>query len=132
MSSKLVLLLDVPLGVRPFHMSSDKQGKDGALRFDAYVSAEQAYLFLDGSPYGCVAFPAGTAVPSGQVSVTWGHVLYHSGDDEWPFTNFIKVDGTTTDRIDSGLHYDNLGFSNGVPLPDWNYQRFPCETSLAD
>ena len=118
-------------GIRPFHMVSDGAGLDRTYRFDGYISSQRAYVFMNGSPYGCAIFPAANATPHGQVSVTWGHVLYHSGVSWWPFDSYISdAAAATSEKIESLRHYDNLGFSSGVALPTWDEQRFPCETTM--
>ncbi|MGH7272417.1 MAG: hypothetical protein ACREJ3_18465, partial [Polyangiaceae bacterium] len=92
---------------------------DHRVTFDVYASTRRAYLFLDGKPYGCADLPA-AGVPSGPVTVTFGDVLYHSGVDH-TFA-FHKAHMQTETR----RHFDNLGFSSGVPAPSWDESRLPC------
>ena len=118
-------------GLRPYHALSDNFGKDRTYRFDGYVSSKRAYIFVNGSPYGCGVFPAGATTPKGPVTVTWGNVLYHSGVDDWYYTGYLSdQSGKTSEKIETLRHYDNLGFSSGVDLPPWDEQRFPCETTM--
>ena len=50
-------------------------------RFEIYVSTSKAYVFFDGQPYGCAKFNPAT-IPSGNVKVTFGDVVYHTGVDK--------------------------------------------------
>ena len=118
-------------GLRPYHALSDHFGKDRTYRFDGYVSSKRAYIFINGSPYGCGVFPAGATTPKGPVTVTWGNVLYPSGVDDWYYTGYLSDQSAkTSEEIETLRHYDNLGFSSGVSLPPWDEQRFPCETTM--
>jgi hypothetical protein len=92
--------------------------------FDVYASTGRVYLFLEGKPYGCANLPAGSA-PTGPVTVTWGDVLYHSGVDH---TYAFHRDHM---QIETRRHFDNLGFSSGVPAPSWDETRFPCAAPIA-
>jgi hypothetical protein len=96
-------------------------GLDRSTRFEAYVSTTRAYLLLDGEPYGCVDLPA-TGAPAGPVTVTFGDVLFHSGNDQLQFYGFPR------ERLyhDTQRHFDNLGFKSGTPAPDWDETRLPC------
>lgn len=109
-------------------------GEHGAVgrkgRLDLYVSTGRAYVLLDGAPYGCADLPAGK-FSEGEVSVTYGDVLYHSGVDEpvvgsdyYPFHKEYML--TETRR-----HFDNLGFRSHVPAPAWDESRFPCTPELS-
>jgi hypothetical protein len=97
---------------------------DHRVLFDVYTSSARTYLFLDGAPYGCADLPAGT-VPTGPVTVTWGDVLYHS-QVEHDFA--FHADHM---QIDTRRHFDNLGFSSGVPAPAWDETRLPCAPPIA-
>jgi hypothetical protein len=92
---------------------------DKRTRFDFFVSSKRAYVFVERKPYGCVDLPA-TGSPRGEVTVTFGDVLYHSGIDgpRGYHKEFLQYD---TER-----RFDNLGFSSGVPEPEWDYDRLPC------
>ena len=101
--------------------------RNSDLPFEIYASTRRAYIFFDGAPYGCVDLAAGTA-PSGEVRVTFGDVVYHSGAD----------DGIR-DRLPDGFshrhkytiaerHFGPLGFASGVAAPEWNEAIMPCVT----
>jgi hypothetical protein len=92
---------------------------DHRVIFDVYASTQRVYFFLDDQPYGCADMPT-VGVPSGPVTVTWGDVLYHSGVDQ---TLSFHRDHM---QIDTRRHFDNLGFSSGVPAPSWDESRLPC------
>jgi hypothetical protein len=97
---------------------------DHRVLFDVYTSTRRAYLFLDGAPYACADLPTAD-VPSGPVTVTWGDVLYHSQVDH----NFAFH--TDHMQIETRRHFDNLGFSSGVPAPQWDEARLPCAAPIA-
>ncbi len=107
---------------------SDEVGEhasvDHRVAFDVYTSSQRTYLFLDGKPYACADLPAGD-VPTGPVTVTWGDVLYHSQVDH----NFAFH--TNHMQIETRRHFDNLGFSSGVPAPSWDETRLPCAAPIA-
>jgi hypothetical protein len=105
----------------PQHEVNGLTGVDRTIVFDAYVSSERVYLFLNGSPHGCADLPAGR-LPAGPATVTFGDVLYHSGVDleEWYPFHVERMHVTTT------RHFANLGFSSGVGAPTWDESRFPC------
>lgn len=92
---------------------------DQRVIFDAYASTKRVYLFLDGKPYACAELPAGAA-PLGPVTITWGDVLYHSAVDHLFSYHAAHL------QIDTSRHFDNLGFSSGVPAPGWDESRLPC------
>lgn len=97
---------------------------DSRVIFDVYASTERAYLFLNGKPYGCAELPSGIA-PSGEVTVTYGDVLYHSGVDHTFAFHKEHM------QVDARRHYDNLGFSSGVSAPSWDETRLPCAPAIA-
>jgi len=97
---------------------------DHRVLWDIYTSTRRAYLFLEGQPYGCANLPAGQVPPAGPVSVTWGDVLYHSQADH----NFAYHANHM--QIDTRRHFDNIGFSSGVPAPAWDENKFPCASKL--
>jgi len=106
-------------GLAPNVEVGEQIGLDHSNRFEVYVSATRAYLFLDGQPYGCADLPKSGA-PSGPATVTFGDVLYHSGVDKlFSFTE--KYRQTVAVR-----HFDNLGFKSHVATPSWDQARFPC------
>ena len=49
----------------------DHMGVDRMTRFDVYVSSQRAYLFVDGAPAGCTAYPTGL-LPRGRDHVHRG------------------------------------------------------------
>lgn len=98
------------------------------MRMDLYASADRAYAFVGGIPWGCVDYP--NLLPAGDVTVTYGDVLYHSGVDEsvvfsdyMPFIHDYQL-------TESRRHVDNFGFSSGVDAPEWNHDILPCVTAL--
>jgi hypothetical protein len=92
--------------------------------YDVYASTTRVYLYLDGQPYGCANLPASGAPGAGPVTVTWGDALYHSAVD--------LNEGFHTDhmQIEQRRHFDNLGFSSGVPAPTWDETRLPCAPAI--
>jgi hypothetical protein len=101
------------------HTASDRR-----TRFDLYASTARAYIFLDLEPYGCVDLPE-AGVPTGDVTVTFADVLYHSdADSPLGYHN-------TYLHYDTERHFDNLGFSSGVLVPAWDEKRFPCVAASA-
>jgi hypothetical protein len=96
---------------------------DHRILFDVYASTQRTYLFLDGQPYACANMPS-SAVPSGPVTVTWADVLYHSAVDH------LFAFHTAHMQIDTKRHFDNLGFSSGVPPPPWDESRLPCAAPI--
>jgi hypothetical protein len=105
-------------------------GMDRMTKFDAYISSSLVYTFVDGTPAGCMQYPAGVGFAlSGPVSVTFGDVLYHeSAPDEGicnqshPYAFMHEHQCEETKR-----HWDDLGFKSGVAVPEWDYGRFPCK-----
>jgi hypothetical protein len=103
-------------------------GMDQLTRFDAYISSDRVYVFMDGTAAGCTHYPSGTGfVLSGSVSVTFGDVLYHEGAEGVvcqqvrPFPFLYQHQCTETQR-----HWDDLAFKNGVAAPAWDSTNFPC------
>ncbi len=96
---------------------------DRRVLFDVYTSVNRAYLFLDGKPYGCADLPEGAA-PSGPVTVTWGDALYHSAVDH------TFAFHTAHMLVEQRRHFDNLGFSSGLPAPTWDESRLPCAAPI--
>jgi hypothetical protein len=97
---------------------------DHRILFDVFASTSRIYVFLDGAPYGCADLPA-VGVPKGPVTVTWGDVLYHSGVDQTFAFHAAHM------QIEQRRHFDNLGFSSGVPAPAWDLTRLPCASPIA-
>jgi hypothetical protein len=88
-----------------------------------FASQSRAYLFLDGQPYACANLPT-QAIPSGPVTVTWGDALYHSAVDHTYAFHTVHM------LVEQRRHFDNLGFSSGVPAPAWDETRFPCAAPI--
>ncbi len=114
---------------KPVHLApNDEFGEhssvDHRVVFDVYASTKRAYLFLDGQPYGCADLPD-VGVPTGQVTVTWGDVLYHSAVDHTYAFHAAHM------QTEQRRHFDNLGFSSGVPAPTWDETRLPCASPIA-
>jgi hypothetical protein len=102
-------------------------GMDRQTKFDAYISSQRLYVFMDGEPAGCTQYPSNFAL-QGPVTVTFGDVLYHEGaPDELicnqvrPYTFLHNHQCTETKR-----HFDDLGFKSGVAAPSWDENKFPC------
>ena len=111
----------------PTESPFEHAGMDRMTRFDAYVSSQRMYLFMDGTPAGCTTFPSGFAL-KGSVSITVGDVLYHEGaPDELvcaapsPFSFMHKHECDETKR-----HFDDLGFKQSVSAPAWDETKLPC------
>jgi hypothetical protein len=104
--------------------ASELTGADVLTRFDLFMSSKRAYLLMNRKLYGCVDLPA-TGVPKGDVTVTFGDVLYHSGADAVVgySKNYLQYD---TER-----RFDNLGFSSNIPAPQWDHERIPCVAASA-
>ncbi|HXI54554.1 MAG TPA: hypothetical protein VNO55_00720 [Polyangia bacterium] len=98
---------------------------DHRILFDVFASTSRAYLFLDGKPYACANLPAAGAPAAGLVTVTWGDVLFHSSADHTFAFHRAHM------QVEQRRHFDNLGFSSGVPAPAWDEARFPCAAPLA-
>jgi hypothetical protein len=104
---------------------------DRMTRYDAYISSDRLYVFMDGAPAACTKYPQGDFSLQGPVTVTFGDVLFHEGAEgevgscvqgvltSLPFLNRHQC--TETSR-----HWDDLGFKSGVAAPDWDELRFPC------
>lgn len=97
-------------------------------RIDLYASTDRAYVFIEDRPWACVEYPG--LLPAGDVTVTYGDVLYHSGVDEsvvlTDFMPYIRDHQLTESR----RHVDNFGFRSGVEAPSWNHEVMPCLTEL--
>jgi hypothetical protein len=100
-------------------------GNDRNVQFDVYASTQRVYAFLDGHPMGCATLPAGR-MPAGNVSVTFGDVLYHSAVDvpDPPYTFHAAHQQVETIR-----HFDEIGFKSGVAAPAWNETLLPCTST---
>lgn len=105
----------------------ERAGVDRVSRIELYASTSRVYALLDGEPHGCVNLPAGS-VPSGDVTVTYGDVLFHSGVDVQGEVLGERVYDFHAEhlQIETRRHLDDLAFSSGVPGPDWDETRVPC------
>ena len=103
---------------------SEHSGVDRSSRFDVFLSTRRAYLFLDNKPYGCIDLPS-SGIPSGEVTVTFGDVIYHSGVDD------VQTFHKTRQQIVGKRHFDNLGFKSGVQAPTWDESRIACFSARA-
>jgi hypothetical protein len=63
---------------------------------------------------------------AGPTTVTIGDVLYHSGVDDVQWSPFHDEHL----HIETRRHFDDFGFSSGVPAPAWDEERMPCATAL--
>jgi hypothetical protein len=126
-------LFSVNGGLAPVPEISELAGLDWRVPFDVYASTNRVYVFVNRQPYGCVDLP-GAGLPEGPISVTFADVLYHSGVDLdstlwYPF--FLSGPEKPNHMLlTARRHFDNLGFSSGVPAPQWDSGRFPCQTQM--
>lgn len=102
-------------------------GLDRMTKFDAYISSQRVYAFIDDLPAGCMQLPSTGFALKGQVTVTFGDVLYHELAESIdlgvrPFPFMHEHECFETER-----HWDDLGFKAGVTQPVWNDVLFPCE-----
>lgn len=98
-------------------------------RLDLWVSTDRAYVFVDGLPWGCA--DAAGLLPAGEVTVTYGDTLYHSGVDEPVVPQDGYLDYVRDYQLtETRRHVDNFGFSSGLPEPEWNHAILPCATAL--
>ena len=112
------------VGLAPNDEFAEHASVDHRVLFDVFTSTDRTYLFLDGQPFGCALLPQGI-MPAGPVTVTWGDALYHSGvDHTYAFHSAHML-------VEQRRHFDNLGFSSGVPAPTWDDARFPCVAPIA-
>jgi len=117
--------LDMP----PNESPQEHAGMDRMVKFDAYVSSDRVYTFMDGTPAGCTKYPGNNGFHlSGPVTVTFGDVIYHEGaPDEgvcsqtrpFPFMNAHQC-------METKRHWDDLGWKAGVAPPTWDETKLPC------
>ena len=108
-------------------------GMDRMTRFDAFISSQKLYVFMDGAPAGCTTYPAAFAL-AGTVTVTFGDVIYHETADESAMSprlmSFIQKHQLT----ETTRRFDDLAFKGGVTpasdplLSHWDETRLPCGT----
>jgi hypothetical protein len=107
------------------------QGQDRTVRFDVFASTHRVYLYLNGTPYGCGDLPSG--FPTGDVTVTFGDALYHSGVDLGnangpPYSSWYPFQHDHM-QVFTSRHFSNLAFSSGIAEPKWDTNRMPCAPS---
>jgi hypothetical protein len=114
----------IPPGDSPF----EHAGIDRMTRYEAFISSNQLYVFMDGAPAGCTQLPGNGFTLTGSVTVTFGDVLYHeAAPDEQictqprPYPFMHEHECSETKR-----HWDDLGFKSGVQAPTWDSVNFPC------
>jgi hypothetical protein len=117
-----------PQPIPPADSAFEHAGVDRMTRYDAYISSQKLYVFMDGAPTGCTQWPAGGFALNGAVTVTFGDVLYHeAAPDELicaqprPYPFMHEHECSETKR-----HWDDLGFKSGVAPPTWDSVNFPC------
>jgi hypothetical protein len=117
-----------PQPIPPADPPFEHAGLDRMTRYDAYISSNRLYVFMDGAPAGCTLYPSNGFALSGSVSVTFGDVLYHEGapDEQictqprpYPFMHEHQCSETKR-------QWDDLGFKSGVGPPAWDSANFPC------
>jgi hypothetical protein len=82
---------------------------------------------MDGTPVGCSLYPSGFAL-NGAVTLTVGDVLYHEGatDQVCGFARLFSF-SHEHDCMETGRRFDDIGFKSGVPAPQWDETRLPCQ-----
>jgi hypothetical protein len=123
-----------PAAAPPF----EHAGMDRMTQFDAFVSPERLYVFMDGQPAGCTQYPSGFSL-SGPVTVTFGDVLYHElAPDTVCGSPRMFSFAHTHQCTETARHFDDLGFKAGVPPPasgppailksgfTWDETQLPC------
>ena len=125
-----------PAGDPPF----EHAGMDRMTKFDLFVSTQRLYLFMDGAPAGCTQYPSGWNMAPGNVSVTFGDVLYHElAPDAVCSSARLFQFGNGHQCTETSRHFDDLGFKAGVPAPaaapaavvsgaafTWDETKLPC------
>jgi hypothetical protein len=118
-----------PQPIQPADSPFEHAGVDRMTTYDAYISANQLYVLMDGAPAGCVTLPTDPFALKGQVSITFGDVIYHeAAPDELmcaqprPYAFLHEHECSETKR-----HWDDLGFKGGVAAPTWDSVNFPCK-----
>jgi hypothetical protein len=95
---------------------------------------------VNDAPYSCTEFPGKAddgktySPPSGQVTVTWGDVLYHSAVDFATGGGDIMGNSYVFHRAHmhrtTRRHFDNIGFVSNVPPPTWDDTLYPCVPAM--
>jgi hypothetical protein len=109
----------------PVAVMGSRSGWDRPVQFDAYVSTERVYLFVDDEPAGCAILPPGR-MPAGPVSVLFNAVGYHMDIDDQsdPSTGHQYLRTYSFNHTDR--RFDELGVTLNAPLPAWDETRIPC------
>jgi hypothetical protein len=125
------------LGVPGVNLAADPPfehaGMDRMTTFDVFVSSQTLYVFMDGAPAGCTSFPSAFAL-QGNVSVTFGDVLYHETADDWATNPRLMSFVQKHQLKETSRHFDDLAFKSGVTrssdplLSTWDTTRLPCGT----
>jgi hypothetical protein len=121
-----------------FHVSTDtlppvqemgeRAAEDRMNHMELYASTTKAYVFFDGQPYGCANLDSST-IPSGNVKVTFGDVVYHTGVDN-EFVEVLSAGFHNKEKLTFGeRHFGSLGFSSKVAAPAWDETTIPCATT---
>jgi hypothetical protein len=111
----------------------ERAGMDRMTRFDAFVSSQKLYVFMDGMPVGCTTYPSGFAL-QGSVTVTFGDVLYHETADQVASNAALMSFIQRHQFSETTRHFDDLGFKSGVSassdplLATWDETKLPCGT----
>jgi hypothetical protein len=117
-----------PDALPPVLEMAERASEDGLNRFEIYASTSRAYVFFDGQPYGCAKFDPAT-IPSGNVKVTFGDVVYHTGVDN-EFVEVLSNGFHNKQKLTFGeRHFGSLGFSSKVAAPMWDEAKIPCATT---
>jgi hypothetical protein len=113
---------------------------DNAIKLDIFVSTQRIYLMVNDEPYTCTDFPGKAddskfySPPSGQVTVTWGDVLYHSAVDFSTGGGDIMGNSYLFHRTHmhktTRRHFDNIGFASNVAAPSWDETLYPCVKTM--
>jgi hypothetical protein len=108
-------------------------GMDRMTRFDAFISSQKLYVFMDGAPAGCTAYPSAFAL-QGTVTVTFGNVIYHETADLSAMNPRLMSFIERHQFMETSRQFDDLGFKAGVStvsdplLSTWDETRLPCGT----
>jgi len=113
----------IPPADSPF----EHAGVDRMTKYDAYISSSTVYVFMDGSPAGCVHYPTAGFALAGAVTVTFSDVLYHEGAADERVCSQAKPYGFLHEHqcTETVRHWDDLGIKSGIAPPPWD-ARFAC------
>jgi hypothetical protein len=114
---------------QPNQPTFEAAGVDRMTTYDAFISSTLLYVFMDGTPAGCMQYPSnGYSLTGKPVTVTFGDVLYHEGAADEMVCSQNKPYAFLHEHqcLETKRHWDDLGFKNGVPAPAWNTTLYPC------